>query len=184
VQLQPLVDALRSDLLKHSVLHADEIPVGMLKPGNGKTYRAYPWSYCTTTYIQTNALVFDSADSRAGQHARDFLGLPGKGGGNGSLLCDDFSGYKACFDMRLTEAGCLAHARRFHECGSIIKAPSTTARCPRSRPAGSTNYCRIVGNPCSRLPDPVGRRQDGITARLRNSEGSTPSAIVCSVFPL
>jgi transposase len=37
VQLQPLVDA----LLRETVLHADETPVAMLKPGNGKTHRAY-----------------------------------------------------------------------------------------------------------------------------------------------
>jgi transposase len=116
VQLQPLVDALRAELLKHSVLHADETPVAMLKPGNGKTHRAYLWSYCTTTYNATKAVVFDFADSRGGQHARDFLGLPGKDGWHGKLVCDDFSGYKACFEMGVTEAGCLAHARRkFHE---------------------------------------------------------------------
>jgi transposase len=116
VQLQPLVDALRAKLLKHSVLHADETPVAMLKPGNRKTHRAYLWSYCTTTYNATKAVVFDFADSRGGQHARDFLGLPGKDGWHGKLVCDDFSGYKACFEMGVTEAGCLAHARRkFHE---------------------------------------------------------------------
>jgi transposase len=116
VQLQPLVDALRAELLGHSVLHADETPVAMLKPGIGKTHSAYLWSYCTTAYNPTKAVVFDFADSRAGQHARDFLGLPGEGGWHGSLVCDDFSGYKACFEMGVTEAGCLAHARRkFHE---------------------------------------------------------------------
>jgi transposase len=31
-------------------------------------------------------------------------------------VCDDFSGYKACFELGVTEAGCMAHARRkFHE---------------------------------------------------------------------
>ena len=116
VQLQPLVDALRAELLTHSVLHADETPVAMLKPGHGKTHRAYLWSYCTTAYNDTRAVVFDFADSRGGQHARDFLGLPGEGGWSGSLVCDDFSGYKACFEMGVTETGCLAHARRkFHE---------------------------------------------------------------------
>lgn len=39
--LQPLVDALTAELLKHDVLHADETPVAILKPGNGKTHRAY-----------------------------------------------------------------------------------------------------------------------------------------------
>jgi len=116
VQLQPLVQALRAELLRHGVLHADETPVAMLKPGNRKTHRAYLWSYCTTTYNPTRAVVFDFAESRGGQHARDFLGLPGDGGWQGKLVCDDFSGYKACFEMGVTEAGCLAHARRkFHE---------------------------------------------------------------------
>jgi transposase len=116
VQLQPLVDALRGELLKHSVLHADETPVQMLKPGAGKTHRAYLWSYCTTAYNPVRAVVFDFADSRGGQHCRAFLGLPGQHGWYASLVCDDFSGYKACFEMGVREAGCLAHARRkFHE---------------------------------------------------------------------
>jgi transposase len=38
VQLQPLVDALKAEILSHSVVHADETPVQMLKPGNGKTH--------------------------------------------------------------------------------------------------------------------------------------------------
>ena len=116
VQLQPLVLALRAELLRHGVLHADETPLAMLKPGAGKTHRAYLWSYCTTAYNPTRAVVFDFADSRGGQHCRAFLGLPGQGGWHGSLVCDDFSGYKACFEMGVSEAGCLAHARRkFHE---------------------------------------------------------------------
>lgn len=50
VQLQPLVDALKAVMLKSPVLHADETPVAMLKPGNRKTHRAYIWTYCTTSY--------------------------------------------------------------------------------------------------------------------------------------
>ena len=111
-QLQPLVDALTAELLKHDVLHADETPVAMLKPGHGKTHRAYLWSYCTTRFNPMKAVVFDFADSRAGQHARDFLGLPGDDGWHGKLVCDDYSGYKQLLTMSVTEAGCLAHARR------------------------------------------------------------------------
>lgn len=40
VQLQPLVDAMRTELLRQPVLHADETPVAMLDPGAGKTHRA------------------------------------------------------------------------------------------------------------------------------------------------
>ena len=111
VQLQPLVDALRTRMLEEAVLHADETPVAMLKPGAGKTHRAYLWSYCTTPFSSMPAVVFDFAESRAGRHATAFLGK-----WRGTLVCDDYSGYKALFAAGVTEAGCLAHARRkFHE---------------------------------------------------------------------
>jgi transposase len=116
VQLQPLVDALAAELLRQTVLHADETPVAMLKPGHGKTHRAYLWSYCSTSFNPMRAVVFDFADSRGGQHARAFLGLDGTNGWKGKLVTDDFSGYKACFELGVTEVGCMAHARRkFHE---------------------------------------------------------------------
>ena len=50
VALQPLVDALQAILLKRAVLHADETPVPMLKPGLGRTHRAYLWSYSSSEY--------------------------------------------------------------------------------------------------------------------------------------
>jgi transposase len=107
VQLQPLVDALKSEVLKFSVLHADETPVAMLKPGNGKTHRAYLWAYAPGAFEPIKAVVYDFCESRAGEHARAFLGE-----WRGSLVCDDYSGYKAGFAHGVTEAGCLAHARR------------------------------------------------------------------------
>jgi transposase len=59
VQLQPLVDTLRAVMLKSAVLHADETPVAMLKPGNGKTHRAYLWSYSTPSTNPVRAVVFE-----------------------------------------------------------------------------------------------------------------------------
>jgi Transposase IS66 family len=50
VQLQPLVDAMKAELLQHRVLHADETPASKLKPGNGKTHRAYLWAYGTGAF--------------------------------------------------------------------------------------------------------------------------------------
>ena len=112
MQLQPLVDALKDELLHYRVLHADETPVAMLKPGNGKTHRAYLWSYCTTAFEDQQIVVFDFADSRAGKHAMQFLRHPGERGWRGTLTCDDFKGYDALFTQGITESGCLAHARR------------------------------------------------------------------------
>ncbi|MEY4591176.1 MAG: hypothetical protein RIR18_71 [Pseudomonadota bacterium] len=107
VRLQPLVDALKSEMLSHPVLHADETPVAMLDPGAGKTHRAYLWSYSTGAFDPMKAVVYDFAESRAGKHAQEFLG-----DWRGTLICDDYSGYKALLAKGLTEAGCMAHARR------------------------------------------------------------------------
>jgi transposase len=108
VQLQPLVDALSQEILTHGVLHADETPVQMLKPGNGKTHRAYLWAYAPGAFEDMKAVVYDFCESRAGEHARAFLD-----DWRGSLVCDDYAGYKAGFASgRVIEAGCLAHAPR------------------------------------------------------------------------
>jgi len=112
VQLQPLADAMRTMVLMQPVLHADETPIAMLSPGAGKTHRAYLWAYASTQYSDLKAVLYDFAPSRAGFHARNWLG-----DWCGTLVCDDFSGYKASFEQNgVTEAGCLAHARRkFYE---------------------------------------------------------------------
>lgn len=89
------------------VLHADETPVQMLAPGEKKTHRAYVWAYSTTPFSALKAVVYDFSPSRAGEHARNFLGP-----WNGKLVCDDFAGYKAGFGKGMTEIGCMAHARR------------------------------------------------------------------------
>lgn len=106
-QLQPLVDALRREILEQGVLHADETPVQMLSPGKGKTHRAYLWAYTPTQFSNLRAVVYDFAGSRAGEHARTFLE-----GWHGKLVCDDYGGYKALFLQGVTEIGCTAHARR------------------------------------------------------------------------
>ncbi|MEG1112452.1 MAG: IS66 family transposase [Hafnia sp.] len=107
LQLQPLVDALREHVLAQGVIHADETPVQMLAPGEKKTHRAYVWAYSTTSFSALKAVVYDFSPSRAGEHARNFLGT-----WNGKLVCDDFAGYKASFELGITEIGCMAHARR------------------------------------------------------------------------
>jgi transposase len=111
LRLQPLSDALKAALLTRTVLHADETPVPMLKPGLGRTHRAYLWSYSSSEYDELPAVVYDFADSRSGLHAREFLGS-----WSGKLVCDDYSGYKALFERGVIEIGCMAHARRkFHD---------------------------------------------------------------------
>jgi hypothetical protein len=97
-------------LLKRSVLHADETPVPMLKPGLKRTHRSYLWAYGTTAFDVNQMVVYDFAEGRGGEHARAFLGE-----WKGALVCDDYQGYDALFRDGVIEVGCLAHARRkFH----------------------------------------------------------------------
>ena len=109
VRLEPLGQALCQHLLNQGVLHGDETPVRLLQPGLGKTHQAYMWAWRTSDLCTTErAVVYDFAKSRAGEHARrmlqDFCG---------TLVSDDYSGYKALFKAgKVTEAGCWAHARR------------------------------------------------------------------------
>jgi transposase len=107
VQLQPLVDALWAMLLERPVLHADETPVAMLKPGKGSTHRAYMWSDSSTQFDAAQAVVYDFAERLAAAHPMAFLE-----GWSGKLVCDDYSGYKGLFAQGVTEVGCVAHARR------------------------------------------------------------------------
>jgi transposase len=114
-QLQPLVQALADELRRHVVLHADETPVAMLKPKHlrdGKTHKAYIWSYCTTSANSTKAVVFEFSEGRSGENVRDFLKLDSPHAWQGTLVTDGFSGYTACFDKGVTSAQCTAHARR------------------------------------------------------------------------
>ena len=110
--LQPLAERLMELLKQRLVLHADETPVKQLDPGAGKTKRAYLWSYRSND-LDTGPpiVVFDYQASRSGQHARDFLQ-----GWQGSLMVDDYGGYKKLFAHDathvVTELACWAHARR------------------------------------------------------------------------
>lgn len=94
-------------MLAHGVIHADEAPVQMLTPGVPKTCRGYVWAYATRQFAGLTAVVYDFSPSRAGEHARTFLGDR-----NGKLVCDHFADYKAGFEQGITEIGCMTHARR------------------------------------------------------------------------
>ena len=107
VALLPLVMALKEDIFKCRVLHADETPVAMLSPGDGKTHRSYIWAYAPGEFEGIKAVIYDFCESRSDEYNRQFLE-----DWLGSLVTDDFAGYKATFLAGVTEVGCLAHARR------------------------------------------------------------------------
>jgi len=81
--------------------------VQMLMPGTKKTHRSYVCAYATSQFLDVAAVIYDFSPSRAGEYARNFLHE-----WKGKLVCDDFGGYKASFELRVTEIGCRAHVRR------------------------------------------------------------------------
>ncbi|PJJ95608.1 hypothetical protein CO641_14940 [Lysobacteraceae bacterium NML91-0213] len=109
VALQPLADRLGEQLRQQPVLHADETPVALLDPKAGKTRRAYLFAYSNARHPGADPprVVFEFRTSRSGAHARQFLG-----DWRGSLMVDEYSGYKALWPAGVTELGCWAHARR------------------------------------------------------------------------
>ena len=100
-RLEPVAEALKAELLRCQVLHADETPVAVLAPGKGKTQRAYLWAYAAARSESIKAVVYDFTPGRSGEHARIFLGHDPEHRERdqqpwvGHLVCDDFSGYKA-----------------------------------------------------------------------------------------
>ena len=103
-----MVDALSAQVLACPVLHADETPVQMLKPGAGKTHRAYLWAYATGRFEPLRAVIYEFCETREGKHPSRFLQ-----GWRGHLMVDDYAGYKAVLANKdVIELGCLAHARR------------------------------------------------------------------------
>ena len=110
-QLEPLVDALREQVLSHSVLHADETPLNYHNHQKKEVKRGYVWAYAPGEFESLKAIIYDFKPGRSGAYAREFLG-----DWRGSLMCDDYAGYKALFASgQVIEGGCWAHARRkFH----------------------------------------------------------------------
>jgi biotin carboxyl carrier protein len=108
VELEPLADALKQVVQQQRVNHADETPVTTMQLGDDekKPKKGYVWAYATTQYNPVQAVIYDFQPSRSGQHAEEFLK-----GWQGHLVCDDYSGYKACFRSgQVIEVGCMAQA--------------------------------------------------------------------------
>ena len=103
----------------------------MLKPASqrdGKTHRAYLWAYSPGRHEAMKAVVYDFCESRAGKHALEFLQ-----GWSGTLLVDDYAGYKQLMGDKVQEAGCWAHARRKFE--ELSRGGSSASAVASSRAA-------------------------------------------------
>ena len=110
--LDPLIEALRKDVLASDVLHGDDTPVPVLSPGLGKTKTGRLWTYVRDGRLHGSneppaAVFFYSAD-RKGEHPQSHLKSF-----KGILHADGYAGFNAIFETgHVSEAACWAHARR------------------------------------------------------------------------
>ena len=110
--LDPLIEALRKDVLFSAVLHGDDTPVPVLAPGLGKTKTGRLWTYVRDGRPwgsdQPPAAVFFYSPDRKGEHPQSHLK-----NFKGILHADGYAGFNAIFETgSVIEAACWAHVRR------------------------------------------------------------------------
>jgi transposase len=110
--LDPLVNVLERYVLTASKLHADDTPVPVLAPGQGRTKTGRLWAYVRDERPAAGpdppAVVYRYSPDRKGErpqsHLASFAGI---------LQADGYSGFGPLYaDGRVLEAACWAHARR------------------------------------------------------------------------
>jgi transposase len=103
--LQPVVGAMRKELLAGSYIQADETPVDVqTHDKRGKNHQAYLWQYGTPG----GGTVFDFRMSRGREGPAEFLGKF-----EGILQTDDYIAYeRGIGGPKMVHACCWSHARR------------------------------------------------------------------------
>jgi transposase len=110
--LDPLVGTLERYVLSAAKLHADDTPVPVLAPGQGRTKTGRLWAYVRDERPSAGpdppAVVYRYSPDRKGErpqsHLTSFAGI---------LQADGYGGFTPLYaDGRIVEAACWAHARR------------------------------------------------------------------------
>lgn len=110
--LRPLVDALNRYVLSAAKVHADDTPVPVLSPGEGKARTGRLWPYVRDDRpagdTRPPAVWFAYSPNRRGEHPQTHLKSF-----KGILQADAYGGYAALYaDGSILEAACWAHVRR------------------------------------------------------------------------
>ena len=125
--LSPLLSELQKHVLRGSKLHADDTPIPVLAPGNGKTRTGRLWTYVRDDRPAGEetapAVWFAYSEDRKGEHPRQHLK-----NFKGALQADAYAGFHHVYGTGdIYEVACWAHARRkFHEIHAIHASPITT----------------------------------------------------------
>ena len=110
--IEPLVEVLHGYVMEAGKLHADDTPVPVLAPGNGKTKTGRLWTYVRDDRPAGDeaapAVWFAYSPDRKGEHPEQHLGRF-----RGTLQADAYAGFNQLYaDGRIQQAVCWAHVRR------------------------------------------------------------------------
>jgi len=110
--LGPLVEALRRYVIAASKLHADDTPVPVLAPGQGRTKTGRLWTYVRDDRPAGDnaapAVWFAYSPDRKGEHPAQHLEKF-----RGMLQADAYAGFNQLYENnRIEHVACWAHVRR------------------------------------------------------------------------
>jgi transposase len=115
--VKPLADRIGIHVMAGSVIHADDTPVPVLAPGNGKTKTGRFWVYLRDERPHAGAappaVLYRYTPDRKGEHCRSHLARFA-----GHLHADGYSGFNELYETKdaglacVTEVACWAHVRR------------------------------------------------------------------------
>ena len=104
--LKPLYKHMKQELLTHSVIHADETVVQVLKEDNKPaTSESRMWLYASAALLRRQVRIFEYQPDRSGKRPESFLR-----GFTGWMITDGYSGYNQV--QNVIHCGCWSHARR------------------------------------------------------------------------
>ena len=115
--LKPLAELIAAHAMAGEVIHADDTPVPVLAPGNGKTKTGRLWVYLRDERPHAGpappAVIYRYTPDRKGERCREHL-RPF----SGSMHADGYAGFAELYEVdgtgepRVVEVACWAHARR------------------------------------------------------------------------
>ena len=131
VYAKPVWNAMKENLLKNTVIHADETVIQVLHEPNKKAKTdSRMWVYAAPKSSGKSNILFEYCPTRNGDNAVKFLG-----GYSGYLVCDGYDGYNKLTNV--SRCGCFAHVRR-----KFVEAlPTDKELVPTSKAAEGVEWC-------------------------------------------
>lgn len=114
--LEPVYKRMKTLLLEHNVLHADETTLQVLRePGKAAQSKSYMWLYRTSGDTDRPVVLYEYQANRKAEHPKQFLE-----DWRGYLHADGYEGYHRLSES-IAVVGCWAHVRRkFDEALKIV----------------------------------------------------------------